>query len=128
MAKYKFGSKPKTFSKNIKWKEVDGNSLELQIVFNTATSDECAEMITVMFDTVNKERGGVEVADMSIKDIVKTNRQGAADFLLKVINSWELEDDLTRDNVLRFMNEQPGGSEAAITAFRDACMQGRMGN
>jgi len=128
MAKFKFGSHPKTFHHTVKFKTLDGVQQEMKVEYNFRTRSQFGEFFDTMRDAAVKERGGAELADMSMSEIMEATRANNGQYILGALASWELEDDLNADNAQRLADEYPAAADAVMEAYRKACLEGRLGN
>ena len=51
-----------------------------------------------------------------------------ADHLLAALESWSLDFELTRENLMALSDQYPAASVALMGAYRDACVEGKLGN
>lgn len=128
MAKFKFGEHPKTFKHVVKFKTLDGVQQELKVEFNFRTRSQFGEFFDEMRDAATSARGGADVADMSMAEVMEATRGSNGQFILGALASWDLEDDLNVDNAQRLADEYPAAAEAVMEAYRKACLEGRLGN
>ena len=55
-------------------------------------------------------------------------RDHNAQYMLRVLDSWGLDSELTLENLRQLDDEMPAASIAIMEGFRNAAQQGRLGN
>lgn len=58
----------------------------------------------------------------------KKNKMDTADAILQLVEKWDADADLTRENIVALREEQPGADWAIITGFGEALTVARKGN
>ena len=51
-----------------------------------------------------------------------------ADYLADILDSWDLDEKLSRDNLVQLCDEVPAAAAALMEAYRIATVEGRLGN
>ena len=128
MAKFKFGERPKTFKHTVKWKDIYGVNNELTVDFVTRSRKEFGELFDEMLADAKKTRGGLEVEDMSMTEIMESTGGNNAKYILAAVDKWDVDEDLNLENAQRFADEYAGGANALMEAYRKACLEGKLGN
>ena len=127
MAKIKLGSTPKTFKPVTIYVDLpDGSKGDIPLTFRYRTQDEYWEYRDEFFKAVGVERPAGD--DTSLPVIAKEARLQAAKHICQAIDSWDLDIELTQDNLCQMFNEIPQSSSAISEAYQSACIQGRLGN
>lgn len=125
--KIKLGASPKTFKPmTLKVAMPDGSEGDIPITFNYRTQDDYWAYRDEFFKIVGVEKPDDDQASLPV--VAKEARQRAAKHILGSIASWELDVDLTADNLCQLFNEVPLAASAIGEAYQLACIQGRLGN
>lgn len=62
--------------------------------------------------------------EQALRKTVDTN----ADYIMKIADGWNLDQEFTRANVQQLCDELPGAAIEAINVYRLAVTEGRLGN
>lgn len=126
MAKIKLGNPPKSFKKNVKVQMLDGTDGEVGCLFKYRTRTDFGKFI----DELTSE-AGISIksdAPFSLKELMEKTKDKNADYILKVVESWDLDVEFSRENVLQLCDEFPGAATAIMETYRIAINEGRLGN
>jgi hypothetical protein len=127
MSKIKLGNRPKAFSKTVKFDMIEGGKGSIECTFKYRTRTEFGEFI----DGLVKESGvQVEAEDgkFSMTDLMEKTAGSNAQYLLKVLDAWNLDEDLTLANAQQLADELPAAAAAIMETYRLAVTEGRLGN
>ena len=125
--KIKLGAPPKTFKPiTLKVEMPDGSEGEIPLTFNYRTQDAYWSYRDEFFKVIGVEKPADDTT--SLPAVAKEARQRGAQHILSAINSWELDVELTADNLCQLFNEIPVSATAIAEAYQLACIQGRLGN
>jgi hypothetical protein len=125
MAKIKLGSRPKSFSKVVKFPMLDGSTGAINVTFKYRTRTEFGEFIDALLAGAEKSPEG---AEFSMEELMHKAAGSNADYLLQVIEAWDLDEDLNRANLQQLSDEVPAAVVAIMDIYRSACTEGRLGN
>ena len=126
-AKIKLGQRPKTFKPfPVKFVMPDGSEGEIEVTYKYRTNKEFGSMIN---DT-RLEAGEIPEVDGKIDYKALHERIGrkSADHLLKSIEAWSLDEDITLAVLEQLCDELPAAMVALMSCYADACEKGRLGN
>lgn len=129
MAKIKLGNRPKNFKRVVKFPMLDGTEGAIECVFTYRTRAEFGAFIDTIMDAA-----GIKVAPtddehkFSLRDVMEKTRDTNAEYIMKVVEGWNLEEDYTLANVQQLCDELPGAATAIMEAYRAAVTEGRLGN
>lgn len=127
MAKIKLGNRPKSFSRTISFDLLEGGKGTIECKFKYRTRREFGEFLDKLQDAAGvKTVEGEEKP--SIADIMEKTAGANADYILDVLEGWNLDEDLNKANVQQLADELPAASIAIMEAYRTACLEGRVGN
>ena len=127
MAKIKLGSTPKTFKNNVIVDMLDGTKGSIECVFKYRTRVEFG----VFLDSVFKD-AGVKAADADekviIAEVMARTRDTNAEYLIKVLDGWNLDEELNVQNLQQLCDEFPGVANTIMETYRTSVTEGRRGN
>lgn len=135
--KIKLGSRPKTFKPfPVKFTMPDGAEGQIKATFKYFTKTESGKMFDEMIAAAKanakteEEKAEVEAAEaeFSLEAIMQKTRDQNADYISRVMDSWDLDEELSKENLQQLDDEVPAASIALMNAFREAAQQGRLGN
>lgn len=130
MAKIKLGQRPKNFKKIITVDLPEGGkgTVEFSFIYRTRTE------FGALVDEIT-EAAGVKVASQSEEDVKFSLKQAMektvdsnADYIMRLADGWNLDEEFSRANVKQFCDELPGAAFATIDGYRAAVQEGRLGN
>lgn len=128
MAKITLGNPPKNFKKLVKVQLLDGTEGEIGCTFKYRTRTEFGAFI----DDLTAEAGVKLHSDadqaFSLKDLMEKTKDKNADYILKVVDGWDLDIEFSRGNVLQLCDELPGVAATVMETYRIAINEGRLGN
>lgn len=121
MAKFKLVKRPETIAHTVKWKDIGGQDMSLKVVYNYRSRKEFAELMDNGTDTELSD-------DAKLQEVIEAADNRGAEFLLKALNSWDLEEELNEENAVMLFDQHQAAAAAIITAYRTLCLEGRLGN
>ena len=130
MAKIKLGARPKTFRHIIKVALPEGESGTIEMVYRYKTQSEAAEYFNGIFAAAKVRISSMQ-DDEQLVDLaaaLSATRDDAVEQIMAIADGWNLDDEFSRVNVARLCDELPGAAMAIIAHYRDAVLQGRLGN
>lgn len=135
--KIKLGNRPKNFKPfPVKFVMPDGTDGRIQVTFKYFTKTESGKMFDEMIAAAkanaktDEEKAEVEAAEaeFSLEAIMQKTRDQNADYMSRVVDSWDLDEELSKPNLEQLDDELPAASIAIMGAFREAAQTGRLGN
>lgn len=126
MTKIVLGKTPKNFKPfTIKFMQPDGEPGAIAATFKYRTRSGFGLMMNDIFKDAGEEKteGVPDFQDLFLKMGDKN-----ADHILAALDSWNLDFELTRDNIIALSDQYPAASAALMAAYRDACVEGKLGN
>jgi hypothetical protein len=127
MAKIKLGNRPKQFKKTVSFDMLEGGKGTIECTFKYRTKAEFGEFIDKLMDAAGakpKDDGD----KFSMAELMDRTSGANADYLLDVLDGWNLDEDLNRTNAQQLANELPAAAAAIMETYRTACIEGRLGN
>lgn len=126
MAKLKLGNRPKNFKRVVKFDMIDGTQCEFEAVFKYRTRSEFGSFIDSLFDKA-KEKDSF-ATNTSMAELMEKTRESNADYLLDILDGWDLDAALDRESLQQMADEVPAAVGALMEAYRSAIIDGRVGN
>ena len=122
MAKIKLGSRPASFSKVVKFPMLDGTEGAIKVDFKYRTRSEFGKFVDEAVEA-NAEPDAVVGNPKSYLFAIV-----GAEYILKIANGWDLDDEFNLDNALKLCDELPAAATAIMQTYRAAIVEGRLGN
>lgn len=128
----KLGSRPKNFKKTIKVPLLDGTTGSIEITYKYRTRKEFGAFIDGM--TAAARAAGAIVEDatdekpFSLEELMEKTAGANADYVLDVVESWNLDVPFTKAAVEQLSDELPAAVNTIMEAYRIAVTEGRVGN
>lgn len=130
MAKIVLGAAPKSFKKKLSVPMLDGTVGEITLTYKYRTRAQFAEFVDGIFQSAGVAPAGQgdEEVKFSLAQALAKTTETNADYILQVVEAWDLDSPFSRDSVAQLCNELPGVAVAVIDTYRQACIEGRLGN
>ncbi len=138
MAKIKLGSRPKNFKKTISVPMLDGTSGTIECVFKYRTRKEFGEFVDGLTEAARaqgkeadasaEQTGDAEPQPFSLKDHLEKMVGANAQYILEILEGWNLDVELSRESLEQLSDELPGATAAIVETYRAAITEGRLGN
>ena len=128
MAKIKLGSRPKSFKRIVKVPMLDGSEGSIEVVYKYRTRSEFGALIDAITELSGIKSKPDEDAKFSLADLMETTKESNADYIFKVAEGWNLDEEFTLANVAQLCDELPGAASAIMETYRIAVTEGRLGN
>lgn len=130
MAKIKLGNRPKHFKRIITVPLPEGESGTVEVSYIYRTRTEFGAFVDTLFAAA-----GVQPASQADEDVkfslqvaLEKTRDQNADYILKIADGWNLDQEFCRANVVQLCDELPGAAMAIINTYREAVTEGVLGN
>lgn len=124
MAKISLGKAPKTFTSTVRVPMLDGTEGTIECVFRYRTLTEYGAFIDGL-----KADAGAGLADpLSLAETLARARNKNGQYLLQILEGWNLDQDLSPETAQQLCDELPGALTAIVDAYRAAVVEGRRGN
>lgn len=124
--KIKLGNRPKNFPRVIKFPMLDGSEGCIEVTYKYRTRTEFGAFLDELFKAAGVAPAEGEVILMA--NVMAKTRDSNADYILKVIDGWNLDEPFTPDAVKQLCDELPAASTAIMEGYRLAINEGRLGN
>lgn len=127
MAKIKLGATPKTFKRTVTVDMLDGTKGSIECDFKYRTRTEFGAFLDGIF-----KDAGVKPTDddakVAIESLMAKTRDTNADYLMQVIDGWNLDEELNKANLQQLCDEFPGVANSIMEIYRTAVTEGRAKN
>ena len=132
MAKIKLGNRPKSFKRIVKFDMLEGGKGAIECDFKYRTRTEFGVFIDQMVAAAEaagaKKEAEASAEKFSMTDLMERTAGQNADYILDVLDGWNLDEDLNKVNVQQLADEIPAAALAIMTTYRTAVTEGRLGN
>ncbi|MFD0669722.1 phage tail assembly chaperone [Ramlibacter sp. MAHUQ-53] len=130
MAKIVLGKRPKNFKRSITVDLPEGGKGGIEVSFIYRTRTEFGAFVDELMNSAGVKQTGQsdEEVKFSLEDALSKTRDSNADYILKIADGWNLDEDFSRANVAQLCDELPGAALQIIEAYRVAITEGRLGN
>jgi hypothetical protein len=130
MAKIVLGKRPKNFKHTVKFPLLEGGEGAIECVYKYRTRSEFGEFIDGVLEAAKMEpqTGDDGQVRLSMKELMDKTAGANADYIMQVLDGWDVDAELTRANVQQLADELPAAAAAIMEGYRSACTEGRLGN
>lgn len=128
MATIVLGKAPKNFRKLVKVPMLDGTEGTIECIFKYRTSVEYGAFIDSLTSTASAEVPKPEGAPFSLADTLARKRERNGEFMLQILEGWNLDVEFSKDAAQQLCDELPGAADAIFDTYRVAIVEGRLGN
>lgn len=127
MAKIVLGKTPKAFKRTVTVDMLDGTKGSIECSYRYRTRTEFGKFLDTIFADA-----GVKPTDTDekvvIAEVMARTRDTNADYLIQVLDGWNLDDELNKETLQQLCDEFPGVSNSIMETYRVAVTEGRLGN
>ena len=127
MARIQLGKTPKSFKRNVTVDMLDGTKGSIECSYRYRTRTEFGKFLDSIFADA-----GVKPTDSDekvvIAEVMAKTRDTNADYLIQVLDGWNLDEELNKENLQQLCDEFPGVSNSIMETYRVAVTEGRLGN
>jgi hypothetical protein len=130
MAKISLGKRPKSFKRVIKVPMVEGGFAAVEVAFIYRTRTEFGQFVDGVMKAAQVVPASASDDDIefSLRDALERTRDTNADYILQIVEGWDLDEPFSRAAVVQLCDELPGAAQAIISEYRAAITEGRLGN
>lgn len=126
MSKIKLGQRPESFKHTVKFPMLDGSEGVIEVDYVYRTRKEFGQFIDEIFAKSKEERPADE--DFSWAALMDKTGTANAEYVMKAVKGWNLDEPFTKANVEQLADELPAAVTAIMDGYRQAITQGRLGN
>lgn len=137
MAKIILGQRPKNFLRTVHFKQVDGSPGQIEVTYSYRTRTEFGAFADSIRDQVKAgdeamiekiKALAAEGKQLSQAEIVAEENATNVAYVMGCIEGWNLDVPFDRAAVAQLADEVPAAITAIIGTYRDAIVEGRLGN
>ena len=128
MALIKLGSTPKSFKRALIVDMLDGTKGSIEVTYKYRTRTEFGKFLDSIFKDAGVKPDAGEDEKVVIEKVMEKTRDTNADYLIQVIDGWNLESELTKANLQQLCDEFPGVANVIMESYRTAVTEGRAKN
>ena len=146
MAKIRLGSRPQHITRTITATMPDGTAGTIEARYRYRTRVEFGELIDARMAEARAQKQSDDAAFeasvraateagqpapvrvFSVTDQQRQSRDANAAYLLDILDGWNLDEPLTLETAQQLCDEAPGMAQAIIDGYREAVVEGRLGN
>lgn len=127
MAKIKLGNRPKNFKRIVTFDMLEGGKGSIECTFKYRTLSEFGVFIDKLIEAAG-EKDKPEGDKFSMAELMEKTAGQNAEYILDVLESWNLDEDLNKSNAQQLADELPAAAAAIMETYRTAVTEGRLGN
>ena len=130
MAKVVLGKRPKNFKAKVQFPMLEGEEGVIEVSYIYRTKTEFGALIDSLLDDAGVKPAGIdeESQNFSLEEAMRRTKDTNADYLMKVMDGWNLDEPFGRDTVAQLCDEVPAAAMAIMNQYRAAITEGRLGN
>ena len=128
MALIKLGATPKSFERSLTVDMLDGTKGSIKVQYKYRTRTEFGKFLDSIFKDAGVKPDAGEDEKVVIEKVMEKTRDTNADYLIQVIDGWNLESELTKANLQQLCDEFPGVANVIMESYHAAVTEGRAKN
>jgi hypothetical protein len=130
MAKVVLGKRPKNFKAKVAFPMLEGEDGVIEVSYVYRTKTEFGALIDGLLSEAGVTPTGVDEQsqNFSLEEAMRRTKDTNADYLMKVMDGWNLDEPFGRDTVAQLCDEVPAAAMAIMNQYRAAITEGRLGN
>lgn len=131
MAKIKLGARPKNFKRTIKVPLPEGGEGAIEVSYVYRTRTQFGEFVDGLIASAGVKAPASQADEdvrFSLQEAMERTRDTNADYIMQIVDGWNLDEDFSRANVAQLCDELPGAALAIMEQYRQATTEGRLGN
>lgn len=120
MATIKLGKPPKSIKHTVTFTMLDGSKGQIECEFRYRTRREFGELLKA---SMSDQAEPTDIADLMARGV-----EANARYLGEILLGWDLDEEFKLSALEQLCDEVPAAALAIIGAYRDAMVEGRLGN
>lgn len=128
MAKIKLGERPKSFKKLVKFPMLDGTEGSIECTYKYRTRMDFGLFIDEILEAAKVKPVDGDEPTFSMADLMEKTAGSNAEYLLKVLDDWSLDEPLNMATAQQLADEIPAAANAIMETYRVAVTEGRVKN
>ena len=127
-AKIKLGNRPKNFKRTVEVGLPEGGTGKIGMVFTYRTRSEFGALIDKMIGGAAEIPVDEDSGRILQSAIIDHSIESNTEYVLQIAEGWDLDVEFSAESVRQLADELPGALTAIISAYREAVVDGRLGN
>jgi hypothetical protein len=128
-SKFKFVDTPKSFKKPVEIVMVDGSTAAIEFSFIYRTRKQFAELADANINDVKADqKADGEAQDRTMVEWYDIADTHGVTYVLKIVDGWDLEEELNETTLIKLENENPGSLAAIANIYRKTVAEARTKN
>ena len=130
MAKITLGTRPKNFKHILTVALPEGGQGSIEVLFKYRTRTEFGAFVDKLLNAAGVTPAGQTSEDLkfSLAQALEKTTDTNAEYIMQVVDGWNLAEDFNAQNVRQMCDELPGAAQSIIESYRQAITEGRLGN
>jgi hypothetical protein len=128
MPSIKLGSRPKTFARVIKFKDLDGTELSVPVTYRYRTRKEYGAWNDELPNYPESKDAVDAEGKFSSQKYIELVSDWNAARLMQTLEGWGLDEPFNADTVKQLCDEMPACAEAIVDDYKSAILAGHLGN
>jgi hypothetical protein len=126
--KIKLGNRPKNFKHTVTFPMLDGTTGSIEVTYKYRTRKEFGLFIDKIINAAGEKKDSANEEKFSMAALMEKTADSNADYVMQVVDAWNLDEELTRENAQQLCDELPAATAAIMEDYRKAIAEGRLGN
>ena len=126
--KIKLGNRPKNFKRSVEFPLPEGGTGKIEMLFKYRTRPEFGALIDEIVSGAEDIPVDEDTGRILQAAIISRSVESNAEYILKIAEGWNLDEEFSAENIKQLAEELPGAVTAITSAYRDAIVDGRLGN
>jgi hypothetical protein len=127
MAKLQLGNSPVNFKQEVSFLRLDGEEVTIEISYKYRTRSQYAELLDEILAPVEQKKSKKDEV-LKVAEMLKQQDVSTVEFMLKIADGWDLEDEFNKENLTALLNEFPSAAKAINETYRITILEGRVKN
>jgi hypothetical protein len=127
MAKLQLGKSPVNFKQEVSFLRLDGEEVTIEISYKYRTRSQYAELLDEILEPVEQKKSKKDEV-LKVAEMLKQQDVSTVEFMLKIADGWDLEDEFNKENLTALLNEFPSAAKAINETYRITILEGRVKN
>jgi hypothetical protein len=140
VSKIVLGKRPDHFTREVSFPMLDGSTGTIEIKFTYRSRKEFAELADAIQAEIkakaeaeiermkNAAADGADLLEFSQSDLVARQTEFHVAYIMRIVKGWNLDVLFDESAVEELVDTLPGAVTAIIATYREALLEGRLGN
>jgi hypothetical protein len=128
MTRIKLGARPKNFKRTLQVSLPDGDVGSVQVSYIYRTRTEFGAFVDELMAGLPQTSAPPAGEPLSLAKAMAGNVDQQADYIMRIIDGWDIDQPFDRDHARQLCDELPGIATQIIETYRLAVSEGRLGN